>query len=241
MTKADFFKMMNFLANTKQTTNNEEVMEAYWLSLKHLTHLECVFKKCVVRSFYRDFDKTIQRFPTVSEFFEIHREIVTRVANETKPLLDCGSEGTSIWLRIELAIAEHNEYIAYMNKEEPGSYIRKPLLLIDKDKMTTDQLELTKSVESTILRYFCSDVVHLYKIEFTSILDFCEKKMDILKEIGVDYIEVSKSNEKNEIQKIVIEAILGSENIEKLENKKIQKKHWNISNSLNIDIKDDTE
>lgn len=82
--KRNFATRLGLLAVGKNKTLDDASMTAYWNSLGHLPYINIVFQEAETKTWYRDFDKTVSRFPEVSELIQMHEVVANRIYCDEK-------------------------------------------------------------------------------------------------------------------------------------------------------------
>lgn len=85
MDKLQFATEFEKLLYSKQTPVERLAIEVYWEDLCDLEYLPETLRECRNRTWYRDFDRSIPRFPETAEIKEVNREICIR--NRPKPVM----------------------------------------------------------------------------------------------------------------------------------------------------------
>ena len=78
MNKLEFATEFGKLLYAKQVPVERVVIEVYWEDLSQLDFLGEALKECRNRTWFRDFDRTVPRFPESPEIKQVHAEIVKK-------------------------------------------------------------------------------------------------------------------------------------------------------------------
>ena len=78
LNEEQFAQEFLMLQSCKQIFPSELISLVYWEELKNLEHLSETLKECRNRQWFKDFNKSIPRFPETIEIKEVNQEIVKK-------------------------------------------------------------------------------------------------------------------------------------------------------------------
>ena len=104
LTEDEFFDAFSRLCYTKQKEVDEIICGTYWQALCHCEYLKETFLRAIEKTFYADFQKSITRFPEVSELLQLNKEIAYEAEQRDTKWLSLGESRLSKDQHRELAM-----------------------------------------------------------------------------------------------------------------------------------------